>query len=60
FHGTADTVTPPTDAKAMQAALEKAGVNARLTLIPGAGHDISRVYHGADLYTWFLQHRRAR
>lgn len=62
FHGGRDPVVKVEWAYELTAALEAAGHRSvRFTVHEDLGHDCwTRVYGGQDLYTWFLQHRRAR
>jgi predicted peptidase len=58
FHGDKDTVVPISDSEDMVKALQAAGNNVKLTIMPGRGHDITDVYDRLDLYEWLLQHSR--
>lgn len=61
FHGEADPVVPLAASRAMVDAVRRCGGEARLTVYRGAGHDAwTRAYRDADLYGWFLAHRRRR
>lgn len=61
IHGTADEAAPFGGAEAMVSALRAAGADVELQRFEGAGHgDLTHVYGDADLYDWFLAHRRLR
>lgn len=59
FHGANDDTVPPDESKKMVRALEEVGVNVKLTIYPGVGHDSwSKAYSEPELYTWmFAQYR---
>jgi dipeptidyl aminopeptidase/acylaminoacyl peptidase len=47
------------DMKEMVAAVQAVGGNAKLTVYPDRGHDISRIsYENPQLYAWLLTQRR--
>lgn len=60
INGADDTTTVSGDAKEMFDALQKAGVDAKYTEIPNAGHTDSDdvAYRWQELYDWMLQHHR--
>lgn len=60
FHGANDDVVPLAEAKAIMAALKKAGCReAALTVYPNTGHDsYTKTYSNPNLYEWFLNHQR--
>jgi len=60
FHGANDEVVPLVEAKAIMAALKRAGCReATLTVYPNTGHDsYTKTYHNPKLYEWFLRHQR--
>jgi predicted peptidase len=60
FHGAKDPVVPVEESQRMIALLKNFGVeDARLTIYPEATHDSwSETYGKAELYDWFLKHRR--
>lgn len=59
YHGTADEAAPYVGAEQMARALRAAGADVELRSFPGARHgDLTRVYGDADLFAWFLAHRR--
>ena len=60
FHGELDDAVPVNDSIEMIEMLDDCDGNARLTLYPELGHDSWTVtYENPDLYTWFLEHRKA-
>jgi dipeptidyl aminopeptidase/acylaminoacyl peptidase len=60
FHGAEDPVVPLEQSQSMVDALRACGGDAKLTILPGVGHDSwSQTYDNPELYEWFLQHRRA-
>lgn len=58
FHGSDDESTPVGDSVDMVSRIEAAGGDARLTILPGKGHNIGEVYDDQELYDWFLAHRK--
>lgn len=60
FHGEQDPVVPIRSSEMMVEAVQKAGNNdVKFTRYPDAGHDCwTRSYDNAELYEWFLQHKR--
>ena len=60
FAGADDTTVPAACLQREAASLHAAGVNAKLTVFPGVGHNAwSSVYRQRPLYDWFLKHSRA-
>lgn len=57
FHGDADTAEPLASSQSMVDAVNAAGGRARLTVLPGRGHDIADVHFGRELFLWMLRHR---
>ena len=61
FHGEDDDVVPADASREHVATLRAAGVDARLTLYPGVGHDSwKQAYATPELWTWAFEQRRAR
>lgn len=60
FHGDRDRVVPLEESEKIIEAMQEAGnSDARLTILPGAGHKIpEQVYTQTELYRWLLKHRR--
>jgi pimeloyl-ACP methyl ester carboxylesterase len=59
FHGAKDNVVPVTFGEVMARALKSAGGEVKTTIYPDLGHDTwDPPYKNAELYGWFLQHRR--
>lgn len=59
FHGEDDTVVPPSESQEMVDAANEAGGRARLTILPGRGHDIRDVaWKNGELIEWMLRRRR--
>jgi predicted peptidase len=58
FHGSKDESTPVEESTKMVEALQAAGGNVKLEILPERGHDIADVYERKDLYDWFLQHKK--
>ena len=59
FHGEADRVVSAQSVRDVTDALCAAGGNARLTVYPGADHDVwSRTYHDDLVWRWMLAQRR--
>lgn len=55
FHGKEDTTVPPEESVLMVEAVNKAGGNARLTLLDGVGHNSWEfVYEHRELFDWLL------
>ena len=60
FAGADDTTVPAACLQREAASLRAAGVNAKLTLFPGVGHNAwSAAYRQRPLYDWFLKQSRA-
>ncbi len=59
FHGTADSVIPPSGSIAAAAHLKSAGGTPILSMLEGRTHGIAEVFDREDLYAWFLEHRRS-
>jgi predicted peptidase len=59
WHGALDQGPPVTVPQSIYSALQAAGDNAKITVIPGMGHAIwDNVYADASFYTWlYAQHR---
>ncbi len=59
FHGGEDDVVPPEESAQIIQAMKKVGnLDAKLTILPGAGHGIAEeVYSRPELYRWLLEHR---
>jgi predicted peptidase len=59
FHGTRDEVVPAAYGRMMAEALLKAGAEVKTTFYEDRGHDTwGPPYANAELYEWFLRHRR--
>lgn len=60
FHGEADPTVPISESEAMVDAVKKAGnTEVKFTRYPNVGHDCwGQAYGTAELYTWFLDHKR--
>ena len=59
INGSEDIEDGAAHEQAMVAAAQAAGGDARLTLLPGRGHDVWNDYYSdPDFYQWFLEHRR--
>lgn len=59
FHGGRDSTVPVECSLAMANAIEEAGGNVRFTVHEELQHNSwERVYQGADIYDWFLSHKR--
>lgn len=60
FCGTEDTAVPPVYSQLMVDAVNAAGGSARMTLLPGKGHNdgIAEAYEETDLIPWLLRQRR--
>lgn len=59
FHGARDTIIPIDHSNRIVAALRALGNEVRYKVYPDAGHDAwSATYANAELYEWFLAHRR--
>lgn len=60
FHGEKDLVVPLSEERALVQAVNACGGQAKLTVYPGADHNVwARVYDAPALYDWFLKNRRA-
>lgn len=60
FHGELDDKVPAALSAQMVAALQAVGAPVRYTVYPGVGHDAwTPTYANAELYQWFLAHRRS-
>ena len=62
FHGAKDPVVPLEESQRMTNALMRAGCkDVKLTVYPDLQHDSwTRAYEEADLWNWFLAHRRGK
>jgi predicted peptidase len=59
FHGAKDPIVPLEESARLVKVLEDCGGNVRFTVYPDAGHDCwTETYDNAELYEWFLGHRR--
>lgn len=59
FHGAKDPLVPLHESERMVRALQQIGNQPKFTVYPDAGHDCwTETYDRAELYDWFLQHRR--
>jgi predicted peptidase len=59
FHGAKDPVVPLANSQAMVDALKQCGSDVQFTIYPEAQHDSwTATYNSAELYDWFLQHKR--
>lgn len=59
FHGTEDPVIPPEGSQNMVDAVNRAGGHAKLTLYPGAKHNVwDQTYSNPNLYEWVLKQAR--
>ncbi len=60
FHGEADDVVPPEEARTMASALATAGYTPRVTIYPSVNHNAwDRAYAEEDLPRWLLSQRRS-
>ena len=60
FHGEYDPFVPVEKDREMVDAVKRFGGEVRFTVYADAGHDIwDRVYDSAELYAWFLRHKRS-
>lgn len=60
FHGDNDKAVPVAQSRDMVKAIEAAGGKPRYTEYPNVGHNSWDKAYGTDeLYTWFLEHKRA-
>ena len=61
FNGAADTGTTSSEALKMVGALQAAGAEVKWTEVPDADHmeSYEYVYRHAELYSWFLEHKKA-
>ncbi len=59
FHGNEDDVVPMENSEQIVKAIKETGnSDAKLTILPGVGHDITEdVYSRPELYRWLLEHR---
>src|ERR671933_75680 len=61
FHGAKDEVVPIRESEVLVNTLRACGGNVRFTVYPDAAHDSwTETYNNAELYEWFLRHRRVR
>jgi len=61
FHGAKDKIVPVAESQRMIDAVTNAGGQARLTIIPNAGHAICESVCGrAELWQWLFQQRRSK
>lgn len=58
FHGARDSIAPLQDDQKMVDLIQKEGGDAKLTILPNRGHDITSIYDQPDIYAWFLTHRK--
>ncbi len=59
FHGSDDTVIPPSESRQMAAALRAASNEARFTEFPGVGHGAwDQAYGSAELWAWMFAQQR--
>ena len=59
FHGTSDTTTSPKKQTSLINAVAKAGGDAKITLLQGKGHAITRiVYLDNDMINWMIQQKK--
>jgi predicted peptidase len=59
FHGADDTVVPPTDARLIAQAAQRAGADLRYTELPGVGHNAwDPTYRDPAMWAWLFQQRR--
>lgn len=57
FHGEKDTIVTASESQKMIDALQKIGGNAKLSILPEAGHEIwHQVYNDPQLYEWLLKY----
>jgi predicted esterase len=57
FHGAEDPIVSPRDSIEIAARLVKMGGEAKITVLPGVGHEgWDKLYADPALYTWFLGH----
>ena len=60
FHGEEDAIVPVRESTILVDTLNAAGGQARLTILPAAGHEIwSEVYRKPELIAWMLEQRLA-
>lgn len=60
FHGDTDSIVPISATQQLVDALEGFGGNVKFTIYPDVDHDSwTQTYANSDLYTWFLQHKKA-
>jgi acetyl esterase/lipase len=61
FHGGEDEIIPLPVARQTVDALAEAGVDVRLTVLEGRGHDAwTEIYAGQELYDWLLVHSKPK
>ena len=63
LHGARDSLVPPSEAIRLAAALEKAGIEHRLELVPGAGHMIGgrrAAWRDQQVRDWVYSHGRKK
>lgn len=59
FHGEDDRVVPLSESEKMVDAVKSTGVDAKLTVYPGVGHDAwTQAYANEELWDWLLAQRR--
>jgi predicted peptidase len=59
FHGQNDPVVPASKTQEMVQALEAVGAPIKVTIYPGAGHEIwDQTYKNAEVFEWLLGQRR--
>ncbi|MBA52888.1 MAG: carbohydrate esterase [Pseudomonadales bacterium] len=58
FHGSADTITPVENSRALNQALRNFPNNAVYTELPNAGHDIRDLVYTKELFEWLFAQRR--
>jgi poly(3-hydroxybutyrate) depolymerase len=58
YHGEQDPLAPLAGIVALREALEAAGGESRLEVLPGRDHFIADVFEDPELYAWLLRHRR--
>ncbi|WP_197525068.1 carboxylesterase family protein [Botrimarina hoheduenensis] len=59
FHGAKDKLVPPSSSRRMVDAVRQAGGEAKLTIFPEAGHNVtSLVYNDNEIFDWLLTKRK--
>jgi predicted peptidase len=59
IHGARDPVVQPSESERMVDALRAFGCEVKLTIVPGAGHDVwTEAYDDPELYRWLSAHAR--